>query len=99
MMNSRLARSAALLSMVAPLVCAVSSDAAAVPGRPAVASRQVAGPGRIVGLGDSLTVSPSRATGFPAELEKRLSTAGGKWTVVNAGVRGAKTAQGLRRLG
>jgi acyl-CoA thioesterase I len=52
----------------------------------------------IVVLGDSLAVSPSRAGGFPAELQKRLKAAGIDWTVVNAGVKGDKTAQGVRRL-
>jgi acyl-CoA thioesterase-1 len=57
------------------------------------------GAGEIVVLGDSLAVSPSRTGGFPAELQRRLKAAGIDWTVVNAGVKGDKTAAGVRRLG
>jgi acyl-CoA thioesterase I len=54
--------------------------------------------GRIVVLGDSLAVSPSSAAGFPAELQRRLARAGSNLTVVNAGIRGDKTAGGVRRV-
>lgn len=54
--------------------------------------------GRIVVLGDSLAVSPSRADNFPAELQRRLTAAGANLTVVNAGIRGDNTAGGLRRV-
>ena len=54
--------------------------------------------GRIVVLGDSLAVSPSRSENFPAILEARLAAAGLSWRVFNAGVRGDTTAGGLRRI-
>src|ERR1044072_1527614 len=52
----------------------------------------------VVVLGDSLAVSPSRADGFPAELQRRLDTQNPGWTVSNAGVSGDTTAGGLRRF-
>jgi acyl-CoA thioesterase I len=54
--------------------------------------------GRIVVLGDSLAVSPSKAESFPAQLQKRLKKTGVQWTVTNAGVNGDQTAGGLRRF-
>ena len=53
---------------------------------------------RIVVLGDSLAVTPTRAASFPALLQARMSREGRPWTVVNAGVSGDTTAGGLRRL-
>ena len=49
-------------------------------------------------LGDSLAVSPTRAEGFPAQLQKHLDEAGRGWTVKNAGVTGDTTSGGLRRF-
>jgi acyl-CoA thioesterase-1 len=57
-----------------------------------------AAPGRIVVLGDSLAVSPSRDESFPAELQKRLSNSGMRWMISNAGIRGDQTSGGLRRF-
>jgi acyl-CoA thioesterase-1 len=54
--------------------------------------------GQIVVLADSLAVSPSRTENFVATLQRRLVDAGQPWTMVNAGVRGDTTANGLRRL-
>jgi acyl-CoA thioesterase-1 len=54
--------------------------------------------GRIIVLGDSLAVSPSREDGFPAIVQKRLLEAELPWTVVNAGIRGDTTTGGLRRV-
>ena len=53
---------------------------------------------RVVVLGDSLAVSPSRDEGFPSALQKRISEARLDWTIVNAGLRGDTTGGGLRRL-
>jgi len=53
---------------------------------------------RAVVLGDSLAVSPSRAEGFPAELERRMNAQQPGWTVSNAGVSGDTTSGGLRRF-
>lgn len=54
--------------------------------------------GRIVVLGDSLAVSPSRTDNFVAHLQQRLTSGGLAWTITNAGVRGDTTAGGLRRF-
>src|SRR6185436_16330599 len=53
---------------------------------------------RAVVLGDSLAVSPSRAEGFPAALQRRLDAQQPGWVVSNAGVSGDTTAGGLRRF-
>jgi acyl-CoA thioesterase I len=55
-------------------------------------------PRRAVVLGDSLSVSPSRAEGFPAELERRMNAQQPGWTVSNAGISGDTTTGGLRRF-
>lgn len=54
--------------------------------------------GRIVVLGDSLAVSPSRSENFVTELRKRLIGTRKGWTISNAGVRGDRTANGLKRF-
>ena len=53
---------------------------------------------RIVVLGDSLAVSPSRDDAFPAVLEDKIETNNLAWKVTNAGIRGDTTTGGLRRL-
>jgi len=53
---------------------------------------------RIVVLGDSLAVSPSKATAFPARLQERLATTHPGWVVSNEGVGGDTTTGGLQRL-
>jgi acyl-CoA thioesterase-1 len=80
----------ALLSVSVLIACG-SSD---VPAAPSAASQSK----RIVVLGDSLSVTPSRAESFPSVLQKRISAAGLLWTVVNAGVSGDTTIDGLRRF-
>jgi acyl-CoA thioesterase-1 len=62
------------------------------------ASNSSAVPLRAVVLGDSLAVSPSRAEGFPAELQRRLDAMNPGWIVSNAGVSGDTTSGGLRRF-
>lgn len=52
----------------------------------------------IVVLGDSLAISPSRAQSFPARLQARLDASYPGWTVVNAGVGGDTTTDGVRRM-
>lgn len=54
--------------------------------------------GRIVVLGDSLSVTPSRSESFPSLLQQRIDEEDLRWTVVNAGVSGDTTAGGLRRF-
>jgi acyl-CoA thioesterase-1 len=80
---------AALLSIVA---CSGAS-----PSSP-TASGQTTVQRRAVVLGDSLAVSPSRAEGFPAALQRRLDAQQPGWVVSNAGVSGDTTAGGLRRF-
>ena len=53
---------------------------------------------RVVVLGDSLAVSPSREQGFPSELQTRITRQGLPWTVTNAGSTGDTTAGGLGRV-
>ena len=53
---------------------------------------------RLVVLGDSLAVYPSRDQSFPAVLQHRLSERRWPWIVVNASVNGHTTADGLRQL-
>ncbi len=53
---------------------------------------------RVVVLGDSLAISPSRAESFPALLEARIGRERLPWTVTNAGVNGDTTSGGLLRL-
>jgi acyl-CoA thioesterase I len=52
----------------------------------------------IVVLGDSLAVSPSSTDNFVTNLQRRLEDEGHRWNVVNAGVRGAVTADGVERI-
>jgi acyl-CoA thioesterase-1 len=53
---------------------------------------------RIVVLGDSLAVSPTRSENFASELQARLSATHPGWTIDNQGVSGDTTADGLRRV-
>ena len=53
---------------------------------------------RVVVLGDSLAVSPSIEDSFPSQLQARVEAQRLRWTVVNAGVNGDTTVDGLRRL-
>lgn len=52
---------------------------------------------KVLVLGDSLAVSPNARESFPSELQKKIDKADLEWTVVNAGVRGDTTAEGLAR--
>ncbi len=80
---------AALLSIVA---CSGASPSSPTASSPPVVQR------RAVVLGDSLAVSPSRAEGFPSELQRRLDALQPGWVVSNAGVSGDTTGGGLRRF-
>jgi acyl-CoA thioesterase I len=64
------------------------------------AAAAVAGPIRIVGLGDSLMAGYQLPPGdsFPEVLEKALRAKGYDVTVANAGVSGDTTSDGLQRL-
>lgn len=53
---------------------------------------------RVVVLGDSLAVTPTRDESFPAVLQERIRERGLNWTVTNAGVSGDTTTGGRRRV-
>jgi len=53
---------------------------------------------RVVVLGDSLSVSPSVAESFPADLQAKIEQQQLRWTVTNGGVYGDTTAEALQRL-
>jgi acyl-CoA thioesterase I len=53
---------------------------------------------RIVVLGDSLSVSPSMAEGFPTYLQRRIEDQRLPWAVRNAAVFGDTSSDALRRL-
>jgi acyl-CoA thioesterase-1 len=55
-------------------------------------------PRRIVVLGDSLSVSPSRGQSFPSQLQAEIDSRRLPWLVVNAGINGDTTTGGLRRV-
>src|SRR4051794_22812020 len=75
-----------------------ASCSAASPGAPTSSGAASSRPGRIIVLGDSLAVTPTRADSFPAILQSRLDARGSGWTVGNAGVSGDTTAGGLARF-
>ena len=82
-----------LAAVVSASACVGSSSSSpTAPDSATVATR------RAVVLGDSLAVSPSRAEGFPAELERRMNAQQPGWIVSNAGVSGDTTSGGLRRF-
>ncbi len=81
-----------VVGLASVVACSQSSPSAPT------ASNASAAPLRAVVLGDSLAVSPSRAEGFPAELQRRLSALQPGWIMSNAGVSGDTTAGGLGRF-
>jgi acyl-CoA thioesterase I len=87
--------SSAVAALVTTIACGsttgpVTPSAAVNPGAPAAR--------RIVVLGDSLAVSPSKAAAFPARLQERLDAAYPGWVVSNESVGGDTTTGGLQRL-
>lgn len=90
-------------TMVCCAVVAVAAAAACGSGTTPSApsnSAPTAGPARrrIVVLGDSLAVSPSKANAFPARLQTRIDTAYPGWVVTNESVGGDTTGDGVQRL-
>jgi acyl-CoA thioesterase I len=77
------------------LLVTAACDSRSTPTSPSAAPPPIR---RAVVLGDSLAVSPSIAESFPAELQARVDAQRLRWTIVNAGVNGDTTADGLRRL-
>lgn len=104
----RLARVLVLLLMLGAISCGGSEPPASTsvtedaPGAPPVAPQVAAPTGpRLVVLGDSLTAGLGipREESYPSILQKKLEDAGHDIEVVNAGVSGDTSADGLRRVG
>ena len=72
--------------------CGTASPTPSAPSATPVAVR------RVVVLGDSLSVSPSAAQAFPAQLQTMIERDALSWTVTNAGINGDTTAGGVRRV-
>jgi acyl-CoA thioesterase-1 len=83
-----------LFSILVPVSVLIACGSTSLPTAPSQSSSS----NRIVVLGDSLSVTPSRSDSFPAVLQKRIDTAGLRATVINAGVSGDTTTGGLRRF-
>ena len=98
-MSSTPARGAGFCAVIVALVTALACGSGATPVSPSSgAGAAAASPRRIVVLGDSLAVSPSKATAFPAVLQQRLDGAHPGWVVANEGVGGDTSGGGLDRL-
>jgi acyl-CoA thioesterase-1 len=80
------------------ILMTASCGTATAPTRPSETATEANSRREIVVLGDSLAISPSRAQSFPARLQARLDTSYPGWTVVNAGVGGDTTTDGVRRM-
>jgi acyl-CoA thioesterase-1 len=78
------------------LATCLAAACGSTPSAPTVASTP-ASVREVVVLGDSLAVTPSMGESFPAVLQTRVASAGLPWTVVNAGVSGDTTADGMSR--
>jgi len=84
---------------LAAALTAVACGSATTPVAPsASASAAALSKRRIVVLGDSLAVSPAKASAFPARLQERLDAAYPGWVVSNEGVNGDTTTGGLQRV-
>ena len=106
------AETAGALLLIAALCCAAAGCGSGASEPPAQPARQAAGrapapPDRapdgrpaIVALGDSLTagMGVDSSSSYPARLQAKLDAAGYRYRVVNAGVSGDTSAQGLNRL-
>lgn len=75
----------------------LSAACGSTPSSPSSSSGAAAPPKRAAVLGDSLAVSPTLEQSFPARLQARVDAQGLRWTIVNAGVFGDTTTDGLRR--
>jgi acyl-CoA thioesterase-1 len=66
----------------------------------AAVSSEPASQGTIVAVGDSLTAGKGvpESEAYPAQLEKKLSQAGYRWRVVNAGISGETSSGTLSRI-
>jgi acyl-CoA thioesterase-1 len=95
---TNLARRIGFCYSLAAFAASAACDSGAAPTVPSATDSDPAVPGRIVVLGDSLAVSPSKTVNFPAELQRQLEAAGRRWAITNASVSGDTTAGGVRRL-
>jgi acyl-CoA thioesterase I len=97
---TNLARRVGLCYSLAAMFAATACESHAAPTSPTRGGDEAApaAPGRIVVLGDSLAVSPSRTDNFPAALQRRLNSGNRRWSIVNSGVSGDTTAGGVRRF-
>jgi acyl-CoA thioesterase I len=77
------------------LALLVSSCGSAAPTTPSSPDSRAQ---RVVVLGDSLAVSPSRDRSFPAQLDAHAQTARVAASIANAGVSGDTSQDGLKRL-
>jgi acyl-CoA thioesterase-1 len=85
------------LSSIVAVVSIACGTGSVVPTGASVTSSETVR--RIVVLGDSLAVSPSRAQSFPARLQTMAEGAALPWAVVNGGVSGDTTTGGVQRVG
>ena len=83
----------AALNLVALAIASLASGCASQS-----TDQSILTPGRIIVLGDSLSVSPTPGEAFPALLQARLTTRGSAWIVENAGIRGDTTRGGVNRI-
>jgi acyl-CoA thioesterase I len=79
------------------LAAAVTTATVACGSQPTAPSSSTASPRRIVVLGDSLAVSPTRTQNFTTELQAKLNASHPGWTVDNQSISGDTTADGVRR--
>ena len=92
-------RSAAGCCSLALMMVGIACGSATGPVEPSTGGRAAASAiRRIVVLGDSLAVSPTRTDAFPARLQERLDATYPGWIVGNEGVGGDTTSDGLQRL-
>ena len=83
---------------LAAMIIAVSCTSSAPSTTPSPLGNNAAAVRRVVVLGDSLAVSPTRDQSFPAALQARIDQQGLPWKVTNAGIGGDTTSGGLRRI-
>ncbi len=96
--------SALLVAAALPLMVSASApfrEAAAASRPPLSPAPSAQERPRIVAFGDSLTsgLGVGVDEAYPAQLQRRIDTAGFHYRVINAGVSGDTTAGGLRRVG
>jgi acyl-CoA thioesterase I len=92
-------RTAASCCSLALMIAGIACGSATGPVEPSTGARTGATAiRRIVVLGDSLAVSPSRTDAFPVRLQERLNATYPGWIVGNESVAGDTTSDGLQRL-